>query len=85
MIRDASGSSGQIVRPSGKVIWMRPGAANVGSTSYRAWNASNCGNLFALAIRPVAISRRAHARSPRAPQVVIGSWFLRSPSIDFTG
>ena len=26
MIRDASGSSGQIVRSSGKVIWMRPGA-----------------------------------------------------------
>ncbi len=48
MIRDASESSGHIVRPSGKLIWMRPGAANVGSTSYRAWNASNCGNLFAI-------------------------------------
>ena len=69
MIADPSGSSGHIVRPSGKLISMHPRAANVGSTSFRAWNASNCEDLFALAIRPVAVSRRAQARSiPQGPR-----------------
>jgi hypothetical protein len=85
MIADAVGSSVEIERPSGVSMRARPRDAGVGSTSYVARNESSCGNRLALAIRPLARSRSAHARSPRQPRSVTPASGIRLPSIDFTG
>jgi hypothetical protein len=53
-IDEAPASSGEKLRPSGAFTRIRPGDSIVGSVTYEAWNSSNRGCLFALAIRPVA-------------------------------